>query len=319
MTMKIQEIAQLANVSPSTVSRVFANHKNVRPEIREKVFALARANGYHPRLTVKQKNIVIITPYNSVYPVQSCVDMILMALMQALPERGYRLEILPVNNLERLHSIQFCSAIAIGCDESDFPGWDESFASPLILMDRNVKKKRQGIYTVRSNEKQGMEMALDFLLKRNCRKIGVLIHGEAGKGNSDARYEAVVSFLKAKGHPTEKRVYFTGTDSSRYVELTGKLLKEGIDALFCPGGNAGITVLYALSLFGKKVPEDISLIASEQTFFSQYGVPPQTTLSPDYRLLAGETAELIGRILEGEKVPKDIVLDCNLIVRESVK
>lgn len=317
--MKIQEIARLANVSPSTVSRVFANHKNVRPEIREKVFALARANGYHPRLTVKQKNIVIITPYNSIYPVQSCVDMILMALMQALPEKGYRLEILPVNNLERLCSIQFCAAIAVGCEEGDFPHWDESFAAPLILMDRCVKKKRPGVYTVRSNEKQGMEKALDFLLERGCKNIGCLIHGEPGKGNSDIRYEAVTSYLKEKKLPLERRVCFTGTDSSRYVELTGKLLKEGIDALFCPGGNAGITVLYALSLFGKKVPEDVSLIASEQTFFSQYAVPPQTALSPDYGLLAEETASLIGKILEGGKAPGEIVVDCNLIPRESVK
>ena len=317
--MKIQEIARLAKVSPSTVSRVFANHKNVRSEIRERVFAIARSKGYHPRLTAKQKNIVIITPYNSVYPVQSCVDMILMALMQDLPMRGYRLEILPVNNLERLYSIQFCAAVAVGCEEEDFPRWDEDFAAPLILMDRALKKKLSGVYTVRSNEKQGMEISLEFLLERGCRKIGCLIHGEEGKGNSDVRSNAVKNFLKKRGLPVEKRVFFTGTDSSQYVELTGKLLKDGVDALFCPGGNAGITVLYALSLFGKAVPEDVSLIASEQTFFSRYAVPPQTTLTPDYAGLAAETGKLIGAILEGKSPPRDIVLDYRLTSRESVK
>ena len=317
--MKIQEIARLAGVSPSTVSRVFANHKNVRPEIRERVFAIARSNGYHPRLTAKQKNIVILTPYNSIYPVQSCVDMILMALMQELPARGYRLEILPVNNLERLYSIQFCAAIAVGCEEKEFSKWDEEFAAPLILMDRALKKKLSGVYTVRSNEKQGMEIALEFLLKRGCRKIGCLIHGEEGKGNSDARSNAVKEFLKKRGLPTEKRVFFTGTDSSQYVELTGKLLKEGVDALFCPGGNAGITVLYALSLFGKTVPGDVSLIASEQTFFSRHAVPPQTTLTPDYAGLAAETGKLIGALLEGKSTSRDIVLDYRLTPRESVK
>ncbi len=99
--MKIQEIARLAGVSTATVSRVFSHHPSIRPEVREHVFAVARQYGYHPRLSTRQRNVVIITPYNSVYPVQSCVDMILMALTQELPKRGFRLEILPVNNRER--------------------------------------------------------------------------------------------------------------------------------------------------------------------------------------------------------------------------
>ena len=104
--MKIQEIAKLAGVSTATVSRVFSHHPSIRPEVREHVFAVARQYGYHPRLSTRQRNVVILTPYHSVYPVQSCVDMILMALTQELPRRNFRLEILPVNNRERLDSIR---------------------------------------------------------------------------------------------------------------------------------------------------------------------------------------------------------------------
>lgn len=66
-------------------------------------------------------DVVILTPYHSVYPVQSCVDMILMALTQELPRRNFRLEILPVNNRERLDSIQFCAAVAIGAEPGRLP------------------------------------------------------------------------------------------------------------------------------------------------------------------------------------------------------
>ena len=111
--MKIQEIAKLAGVSPSTVSRVFSHHPNISDGIREKVLAVARKYAYHPRLSSRQRNVVIITPYSSVYPVQCCVEMILMALTRELPRRGFRLEVLPQDNLERLDSIQFCAAAAI--------------------------------------------------------------------------------------------------------------------------------------------------------------------------------------------------------------
>ena len=113
--MKIGEIAKLAGVSPSTVSRVFNHHASISEEVREKVLAIAREHAYHPRLTAKQRNVVIITPYSSMYPPQCCVEMILMALTGELPKRGFRLEILPHDNLERLASMQFCAAAAQNC------------------------------------------------------------------------------------------------------------------------------------------------------------------------------------------------------------
>ena len=47
--MKLQELADLAGVSPATVSRVFSHHPNVKREVRERVLALARKHRYHPR------------------------------------------------------------------------------------------------------------------------------------------------------------------------------------------------------------------------------------------------------------------------------
>ena len=113
-------------------------------------------------------------------------------------------------------------------------------------------------------------------------------------------------------------ILLSGPGSDKYVELAGKLLKQGVDALFCPGGNAGIVMLYAFSLYGRRVPEDISLIASEQTFFSHYAVPPQTTISPDYAAMAAATADIIEARLDGQKAPVRTVLPYNLILRESV-
>lgn len=317
--MKIQEIAKLAGVSTATVSRVFSHHPSIRPEVREHVFAVARQYGYHPRLSTRQRNVVILTPYHSVYPVQSCVDMILMALTQELPRRNFRLEILPVNNRERLDSIQFCAAVAIGAEPADFRDWPDRFPVPLVLMDREGTGNPAGVYFVRSDEEQGMRIAIDHLYERGCRKIGCIVHGSAGTGNTDIRRNAIVRALKSRGFPTDDSlILLSGPGSDKYVELAGKLLKQGVDALFCPGGNAGIVMPYAFSLYGRRVPEDISLIASEQTFFSHYAVPPQTTISPDYAAMAAATADIIEARLDGQKAPVRTVLPYNLILRESV-
>ena len=109
--MKLQEIARKAGVSTATVSRVFSHHPNVRDDVRSHVFAVAGKYGYHPRLSTKMRNIAVIIPYKSVYPVQSYVEMVLTELTHELPARGYRIEILPQENLEQLPRIQFCGAI----------------------------------------------------------------------------------------------------------------------------------------------------------------------------------------------------------------
>ena len=130
--MKIQEIAALAGVSSSTVSRVFANHLHVRPEVRDRILAIAREYRFHPKLAMKQKNVVIITPYDPVYPVHSCVDMLLMALVHELPRRDFRIEILPYSNLNRLKGLPFCAAVAIGAEYTDFLNWQQQFAAPPV-------------------------------------------------------------------------------------------------------------------------------------------------------------------------------------------
>ncbi len=319
--MNIQKIAELAGVSPATVSRVFSHHPGIGDAIRARVFEISRKHGYHPRFSNRQKNVVIITPYNSVFPVQSCVDMILMALTQILPEQGFRLEILPVNNLERLESIQFCGAVAIGCEASDFPGWANRFSVPLIIVDRPPERKRlENVCFVRSDEVQGMTLAIDHLYARGCRKIGCIIHGTPERGNALVRFHAVTEALKKHGLPADSLyICYSGDGNEKYVELIGKLLKRGVDALFCPGGNAGIISLYALALFNRHIPEDVSLIASEQTFFSQFAVPPQTTITPDYTALAKTVAEVLSKWLDNEPLLPSVTLPCQLLVRESVR
>jgi len=317
--VKIEEVARIARVSMATVSRVFNHHPNIRPELRRHVLAVARAHGYVPRLSLKQKNVVIITPYHPRWPAHSCVDMILMALTQEMPRRGFRLEILPSDNSERLDDIQFCAAVAIGTEPSAFAGWPERFPAPLVILDRDGDAIPPHVCHIRSDETQGMTLAIKHLHERGCRKIGCIIHGEPGAGNADLRHAAIVRALKARKLPCdESLILFSGAGTEKYVELIGKLLKQGVDALFCPGGNAGLIALYAFSLYDRRVPEDISLIASEQTSFSSYTVPPLTTITPDYPGMAAATADVIEAYLAGRPASGHTVLPYGLLKRESV-
>ncbi len=316
--MKLQEIARLAGVSPATVSRVFSHHPNIRSKVREHVFAIARKHGYHPRLSTKQRNVVIILPGDEIYPIRNCLEMVMMALTYVLPKRGFRIEILPQDNIKRLDSIQFCGAVAIGAEPDDFRQWGDRFTAPLVLVDRDAPRHSPGVYSVRSDETQGMEIAVAHLYERGCRKIGCIIHGAAGTGNTGTRRTAVLKAFKDRSLPIhENLIHICGDE--HYVENIGKLLKLGIDGLFCPGGNAGILAAYALSLFDRQVPGGISLMASEHKLFSAYATPPQTTITQNHIGLAEIAADIIESFPEEPRRPQCSVLPYSLIVRDSVK
>ncbi len=317
---KLEDIAKLAKVSSATVSRVFNHHPSISLEVRKRVFSIAREHGYRPRISVKQKNVVVITPYNPVYPVHSCVEMILMALIQEMSRRGFRLEILPENNLERLDSIQFCAAVAIGAEPSSFKDWSDRYVLPLIVMDRDGEDLGPEVFYVRADDAQGMQLAIEHLKVRGCQMVGSIVHGNPGTGNADLRHAGITEALTACKLPAAQSLTcYSGPGTDKYVELIGKLLKQGVDALFCPGGNAGVVSLYAFSLYNRQVPHDISLIASEQTQFSQYSVPPLTTISPDYPAMASATADIIEARIAGTDCPRKTILPYSLIERESVQ
>jgi DNA-binding LacI/PurR family transcriptional regulator len=65
-------------------------------------------------------------------------------------------------------------------------------------------------------------------------------------------------------------------------EFAGKLLKKNITALLCMGETVGIPVAYALNLFGKNIPEDVSYICHELENISKFNLPPLTTLAQDF-------------------------------------
>ena len=316
--MKLQEIAKLAGVSPATVSRVFSHHPNIRNEVREHVFAIARKYNYHPRLSTKQRNVVIILPGDEIYPIRNCLEMVMMALTFVLPKRGFRIEVLPQDNIERLDSIQFCGAVAIGAEPGDFSKWSERFSAPLVLVDRDAPPHSSNVYSVRSNESQGMELAINHLYQHGCRRIGSIIHGEPGTGNVDIRCTAITKALESRELPAHDNLIHICEDDN-YVEFIGKLLRLKIDGLFCPGGNAGIITAYALSLFNKRVPEDVSLIASENKLFSRYATPPQTTITQDHIKLAEITSDIIESFPDASSQPQRSILEYSLIVRDSVK
>ena len=92
----IRDIAKIAGVSKTTVSRVINNHQYVSEEIREKVQAAIEKTGYVVNgNAVKLSNgknytLGVTLPYNN-----SCYDRLVNSLLFHAKEKGYQVLLLP--------------------------------------------------------------------------------------------------------------------------------------------------------------------------------------------------------------------------------
>jgi len=312
--MTIKEFAKLVGVSTATVSRVFGHHPNVRREVRERVLAAARAHGYSPRLSGKRKNVVLLVPYRRMYPAPEYVEMVMTELFATLARRDFRIEVLPADHPDLLTGSSFHGAVAIGVDAPE--SWEDKIALPLVTIDRPWNRKRD-CFAVHSDEPQGMKLAIAHLAERGCAKVGVLIHGTPALGNVELRRAGATQALKECGLPDGPNLVRVA-DSAAFLEETGKLLRAGVDGLFCCGGsNSGGMAAYCLSLYDRKIPDDIRLVSSERARISRYCVPPQTTISQDYALLAERSVDVLEAALAGLPVPHETTLPYQLIERDS--
>lgn len=315
--MRIQDIAAEAGVSSATVSRVFGNSRSIGAATRAKVLAVARQYAYHPRLSARRRNVVIVTPSKVAFPAQGYAEMVLAELSRELAAHDYRAEILPIDNSDRLDRLQFCAAAAISVGDQIAMGWDKRFEAPLILIDRPAPAKARGVFAVHSDEYQGMALAIEYLHRHGYRRVGSVI-GAVGTANPEIRREAIFLALARFGLPRDEALVRTA-EPAQFIEEIGKLLRAGVDSLFCPGGHGGIISAYALSLYGKRIPDDIALIASERSMVSCYCVPAQTTISQDYPALAAAVRGLIEARICGSDLPVRMVFPYKLIGRDSVK
>ncbi|MBO7742533.1 MAG: LacI family DNA-binding transcriptional regulator [Victivallales bacterium] len=318
MKTGLKEIALEAGVSLSTVSRVLNNNPRISREVRDKVLAVARRYDYHPRLPAHLRNIMVLTPDAQDYPAHYCVEMLVMALSAALTQNSYRMEIMPLNNLERLKKIQFYGAVAVGIDADKLQAWARDFNQPLVILDREVKGNPSGIWQISSDEEQCMELAAAHCRERGVRRIGVLVYGEKDSGNSELRMNAARKALEKYAYPVNDEL-FAYTSQESAVEAVGKMLDNKVDAIFAPGHSGGLLTAYALNIHGRRIPEDISLISSEICFFSPFATPPHTTFCPEYQQLAQRTVELFKARIQGKRFPQKSIIPTRLIPRSSVK
>ena len=83
--------------------------------------------------------------------------------------------------------------------------------------------------------------------------------------------------------------------------------------------NTAFGVLKALQESDIKVPEEVSIIGFDDVEFARYMYPSLTTVKQDKQVMAQTAADILVRIIEGEKITDNQVIPTELVKRDSCK
>lgn len=331
MKVNIKRVAEEAGVSTATVSRVINGSDRVKEETRKKVLRVIKKLGYKPMPALRKiadlnYTIGVLVPNL----VGDHYNEMVMAIENYASKNGFELivsipKMLPES--ERYVLDQFFKRKIDGvilCELYTGVTYLEPFLKsgvPIVALDYNIEDITCD--SVNVNNKHGAFIAMNHLYENGHRKI-LFIRGPHLSPAALEREKGVLKFLKKYDDVEVFYSEFEGYEPEiGYESVMAHLKKYGknFTAIFTINDWTATGALSALYEKGLKVPEDISLVGFDDAPYVKYIVPPLTTIKQP-RWEMGQTAAqlLIERIQnKGSNIPKNVILQPQLIVRKSVK
>ncbi|WP_067139406.1 LacI family DNA-binding transcriptional regulator [Oceanivirga salmonicida] len=263
--MKIKDIAKLAGVSTTTVSRVLNESKNVKESTRIKVNSIIKEQGYYPNMIAKNlssnKNdtIGLIVPdIKNIYFARIVNNMVVNAEKKGLnvvlgcSDENFEIQ----KKYIELFIKQRVKGIIIAVtknsyNESKF--FEEiSKKIPIIFIDRKIHSSMPTICFENTNT---TIKAIENLIQKGNKKIAFL-SGDLSISTAEERLHAYKQALKNNNIPYDEKLVFYGDFSmdSGYI-LAKEIFKTDATAVYISNNLMILGFLKALKEFGKNENE----------------------------------------------------------------
>ncbi|MDD2927698.1 MAG: LacI family DNA-binding transcriptional regulator [Candidatus Omnitrophica bacterium] len=329
-SISIEDVARLAGVSITTVSRVINKVGQVQEKNRARVANAIKELKFQPsifaqRLATGKSNVValLIPRYEGVF--YSFYALELIRATGTLCE-AFKLDLLL--HLTDSHSREPLNLRGVGgVIFSDIIGTrhqiEEAIKTDLPCVVINNYVEDLPVSCIAIDNSGGAKNAVNYLINLGHKKIAH-ISGDITTQAAAKRLQGYVEALKENGIAI-KEEYILKTDYSRGQArgAAEKLFKmpDGPSAVFVASDSMALEVMAVARELGKNIPADLSLIGFDDNPSGLYGPVALTTVRQPLIKMAEEGVKELNRLMSAKKgaLPKKIVLETELVVRESCR
>lgn len=328
--MTIYDIAKMAGVSASSVSRVVNDKPGVNRATREKIQALLKEYNYVPdtnaRNLVNQSNrtIGILTDdIDTLHQVEGChrVEYELMrsgyyCFVKYIGRGSDAVESAMLDLAQ--HRVE--GAICLGDAFRDVGKVTRAVEqhlpkTPVVMVHNTMNFQRSNIYSVGADEAAGIQSCVDHLGKKGRQNLIMAINESRISGAliQDSFESAVERNKKVSGS-----VYVDIPASVDGGEnLAERLLREhmDVDGIICANDLIAIGVLNILKEKGIQVPQQVSLIGENNSSFCETCRPRLTSLDTMISMSSIMAARTLIDVLEGREPSHHVMLQMTIVER----
>lgn len=329
--MTIKDVARLAGVSASTVSRVIngGNTSTASAETQKRIWDAARAVGYVPNQNARR-----LRQPGPAAPVSAKrFDCIFARVVDEKADYFFEQLMFEIRKQAIAHGFQLgtiCNLQEIPRDDS--PG---SHGGATIVLGRineeQIKRLKQHYTHIVAVSLQDHALPVDQVISSGYDAVGAAIeylnslgHEQIcylGETVDEQRYEAYLNQMKRLGilNP-ESLVVETAFSPSGGYDAVKALLERGkpFTAILCADDVLALGVLKALKEHKLHVPRDVSVVGINDKEEVRYLDPMLTAVNIPIEEMGKHAAKLlIDRIEGGHKLPVKLILPNRLICRES--
>ena len=327
----MSDVAKLAQVSISTVSRVLSEKVHVDAETKEKVFRAIDTLQYRPNVLaqglkgVGTKTIALILPNicNPSFPKAA------RGAEDAARRRGYivitcntdedlHLERMYVEHLRTRFIDGIIFATVTDSSEHILKMRNEGFPVAQLMRYQDNDVNRVHI----DNFEAGYTVA-SHLIRGGCQKIAIL-RGDVRMPHLRHRFDGICKAFAdhaVRYDPFLVEPLEIGDDHG--LLATQRLMSKNrpFDGLICMNDSAALGGMQVLKRNGLKIPKDVSLIGIDNLDFTSFLEPLLTTLEQPLYEMGYAACELVMDTIEGKVPNRNItrILNTRLIERDSTR
>lgn len=320
-----KDVAKLAGVSQSSVSRVYFKGATVSQKTREKVLAAAKELGYRPNefarslITNRTKIIGLVMKgvQNPFYP------QVLKQFTTAFKKLGYSILFVYTNNdeiqqedIDTLLNYNVAGVIITDATLS-LQANEDLFNNriPLALFNRKVVGNK--FYSVCCNNLEASKQIAQYLLEAGCSSM-IYISGNENTSTSIEREKGFVTVLKENKVKYKKYISdFTYEGGYKTIE---KIVSQGKipEAIFVANDIMALGVMDALKKHHITVPDKVKVVGFDNIEMSAWPSYSLTTWEQPINEMVNVTVDyLTAEISEYSGLTQNIEIDGRLIVRNS--